>query len=131
MIETLLATVAKHYPDDDLAAVRAAFDSLTAQQTEALETAEIIAELRLDPPAIAAALLVRAVTGGGPTGTALEAVRERFGAEVAGLIEAVQRLSGIRWDRIEEHEAESLRKLFLAMARDVRVVVIVLAMRVQ
>ncbi len=128
MLDALLATVAKHYPDDDLAPIRAAFGALADEQAEAVETAEIIAELRLDPPAIVAALLVRAVMGGGITP---DAARERFGAEVAGLIEAVQRLGAIRWDRIEEHEAESLRKLFLAMARDVRVVVIVLAMRVQ
>src|SRR6185436_8693241 len=59
------------------------------------------------------------------------AVRERFGAEVANLCDGVRRLSEIRWDRIEEQEAESLRKLFVAMARDARVVIIVLAMRVQ
>ncbi len=95
---------------------------------QAAETAQLIAELRLDPPAVTAALLARIVLRN--TGE-LERIRQRFGAEVAGLIEGVQRLGSIRWDRIEKEEAEPLRKLFIAMARDVRVVIIVLAMRVQ
>ncbi|MBM4359005.1 MAG: bifunctional (p)ppGpp synthetase/guanosine-3',5'-bis(diphosphate) 3'-pyrophosphohydrolase [Deltaproteobacteria bacterium] len=94
----------------------------------ALETAQIVAEVRLDPKAVTAALLARVALR---DAAEISRCRERWGAEVAGLLEGVQRLASIRWDRIEEEEAESLRKLFLAMARDVRVVVIVLAMRVQ
>ena len=58
-------------------------------------------------------------------------MRELLGPEVATLLEGVQRLGRMRWDRIEEQAAESLRKMFLAMAHDVRVVLVVLAMRVQ
>jgi RelA/SpoT family (p)ppGpp synthetase len=95
---------------------------------EAAETAQIVAEVRLDPAAVTAALLTRVVLR---DAAELERNRERWGAEVTGIIEGVLRLAAIRWDRIEEEEAESLRKLFLAMAKDVRVVIIVLAMRVQ
>jgi GTP pyrophosphokinase len=104
------------------------FGALVDPKAEALETATIVADLRLDPAAVVAALLAR---HGLREPAARERIRERFGAEVAGLIDGVARLASIRWDRIEEEEAESLRKLFLAMAKDVRVVILVLAMRVQ
>ena len=61
----------------------------------------------------------------------LDSIRTLLGDEVANLLEGVQRLARIRWDRIEEEAAETLRKMFLAMAHDVRVVLIVLAIRVQ
>jgi GTP pyrophosphokinase len=152
MLDRLLTKVRKHYPDDDLTPIARAYEALQTHHhgaaaaepagdgpasrgavgeravEQACETAEIVADVRLDVPAIVAALLTRVVLR---NAAELDPVREKWGAEVAGLIEGVQRLVAIRWDQIEEEEAETLRKLFLAMARDVRVVIIVLAMRVQ
>ncbi|MSP25257.1 MAG: bifunctional (p)ppGpp synthetase/guanosine-3',5'-bis(diphosphate) 3'-pyrophosphohydrolase [Myxococcales bacterium] len=137
-LERLLATLGQHYPDDDAALLRSAVaeieadspgsDGVRAALETALETAQIVATLRLDPLAITAAVLARHALR---DRARMELFRERYGVEVAALLEGVARLIDIRWDRLEEEAAETLRKMFLAMARDVRVVIIVLAMRVQ
>ncbi len=133
-LERLLATLGQHYPGDDLGVVSLACAELEQDDRGheslhmALDTAHVVATLRLDPAAVASALLARHVLR---DRSRVEGVRERFGAEVASLVEGVCRLVDIRWDRIEEEAAETLRKMFLAMARDVRVVIVVLAMRVQ
>jgi len=105
-----------------------------------LETAKILADLRLDTPAIVAALLHDVLED---TPTTLEEVRREFGDEVAGLVDGVSKLSRISWESVEEGRrlsgrrrdedvsvwAENMRKMFLAMAEDVRVVLIKLADR--
>ncbi|GAB5544210.1 MAG: bifunctional (p)ppGpp synthetase/guanosine-3',5'-bis(diphosphate) 3'-pyrophosphohydrolase [Sandaracinaceae bacterium] len=134
--EALLSRLAKHHPDADAAVVSRAFELVQARYEgrepeavkHALDTAEVLARLRLDPSAVAASLTARAFIEGA---LPLEQVTEALGEDVARLLAGVQRLASIRWDRIEEEAAETLREMFLAMARDVRVVMIVLAMRVQ
>jgi RelA/SpoT family (p)ppGpp synthetase len=94
--------------------------------------ARMLAELGLDHRAVAAGLLHDVVED---TPWTIDDVRERFDAEVANLVDGVTKLAyidtmskmGIR--DIEAEEAESLRKMFLAMAEDVRVVLIKLADR--
>jgi len=134
---SVLATLAAHYPDGDVAQVRDAFEHLAVQCRERgvrvdigheLETVLVLANLRVDPPALAAALLAPLVVDGDQPAASF---RERFGGEVADLLDGVARLARIQWDRIEEEAAETLRKMFLAMARDVRVVLVVLAIRVR
>lgn len=136
-LSQLLTTVAARYPDADLAKVRAAFEMLEKRKGDAdppihlehaLETARVLADMRLDPPAVTAALVAPLVVR---LDMPLDDIREPLGEEVAMLLEGVEKLAKIRWDRLEEEAAESLRKMFLAMARDVRVVLVVLAMRVQ
>jgi GTP pyrophosphokinase len=135
----LTSAVEARHPDADLGLLRRGLaflerlardapDSSPINLSHALETARVLADMRLDPAAVTAAL-VAAVTVHG--GAELDAIRGALGDEVADLLEGVVRLGRIRWDRIEEEAAESLRKMFLAMARDVRVVLVVLAMRVQ
>jgi len=89
-----------------------------------LRAALALAEMRLDPATLAATLLVAV-----PGAFAPVAIAETLGPEVATLVEGASRLSQVRWDRLEDERVETLRKMFLAMARDIRVVLIVLALR--
>lgn len=97
-----------------------------------LAVALMLADLHLDPATIAAGLLHDVPED---TSVTIDQVREMFGAEVASLVDGVTKLGQI--DRlsaesrasIEEQRAESLRKMFLAMVHDVRVVLIKLADR--
>ncbi|MDX1657021.1 MAG: HD domain-containing protein, partial [Candidatus Competibacteraceae bacterium] len=96
----------------------------------ALAVADILADLRLDHEVIAACLLREAVDSGGLDPAALA---NEFGASVRRLVEGTSRLEGIGDFHQQGHHAhrqlESLRKMLLAMAEDVRVVLIVLAIR--
>ncbi|MGH1348125.1 MAG: RelA/SpoT family protein [Nannocystales bacterium] len=87
----------------------------------AVDTLEVLVGLRLDGSALAAALLC-----GGPRGRFPPDVS----AEILGLIDGVQRLGQVQWSHLEDEAAESLRKMFLSMASDLRVVLLALAGRV-
>jgi RelA/SpoT family (p)ppGpp synthetase len=97
-----------------------------------VEVARMLADLRLDHHSVAAGLLHDIVED---TDWTVEDVRQAFGAEVAQLVDGVTKLAYIDTmsqmgsGDMEEQEAESLRKMFLAMAEDVRVVLIKLADR--
>src|SRR5918911_918344 len=91
-----------------------------------LATADVLAELRLDPTTIAAALLHDVVED---TGTTKEELAERFGDEVAEIVDGVTKLKRLPSGNLEEAQAESLRKMIVAMSRDVRVIIIKLADR--
>ena len=92
-----------------------------------LETTRIIHRLGLDPDALAAALVHELHRIGELDD---EALTKALGPAVQALSAAVLRLDRVHWSRIEEEAAESLRKMFLAMASDPRVVLIALAGRV-
>ncbi len=93
-----------------------------------LAVARLLAELRLDELALIAAVVRPAAEA-----RALEIaeVGEAFGADVARLVEGTARLEHVRWDRLEQEATENLRKMFLAIASDIRVVLIALAERVE
>jgi guanosine-3',5'-bis(diphosphate) 3'-pyrophosphohydrolase len=97
-----------------------------------LAVAGILADLRLDPATIAAALLHDVVED---TPITLDDLRREFGEEIAKLVDGVTKLGTIdqitelRRRNLEEEQAENLRKIFLAMVDDVRVVLIKLADR--
>jgi guanosine-3',5'-bis(diphosphate) 3'-pyrophosphohydrolase len=86
----------------------------------------ILAEMQLDVPSICAALLHDVPED---TDVTLEEIEQAFGHEIARLVDGVTKLSRISWDTLEEKQAENLRKMFLAMAEDARVVLIKLADR--
>ena len=91
-----------------------------------LEVADILADLRLDPVAIAAGLLHDIVED---TPNTIEKVRELFGEQVAHVVEGVTKLSALQFSSSEERQAESFRKMLLAMVDDIRVILVKLADR--
>jgi GTP pyrophosphokinase len=136
--EVLLQTLAGHYPQADLTPVAEAFDMAVDAHsgqkratgepyvTHPMASAQILAELGLDPIAIEAALLHDVPED---TDYSLNDVEERFGAEVAHLVDGVTKLSKFSTHSHEQQQAENIRKMLLAMAEDIRVVLIKLADR--
>jgi GTP pyrophosphokinase len=88
--------------------------------------AKIVAELGLDDVTIAAALLHDAVED---TGTPLEQLDEEFGPDVAAIVDGVTKLDRIKFESKEAQQAATMRKMLVAMAKDLRVLIIKLADR--
>ncbi len=134
----LLATLERHYPQADLTPVSQALDlaveahagqkraSGEPYATHPIASAQILAELGIDPVAVQAALLHDVPED---TEFSLVDVEERFGPEVAHLVDGVTKLSKFSTHTHEQQQAENIRKMFLAMAEDIRVVLIKLADR--
>lgn len=91
-----------------------------------VEVAIILAELKMDCDVVCAALLHDTVED---TQTSLADVTDLFGATVAELVDGVTKLTNIEVDSMDEKQALNLRKMFLAMSRDIRVVIVKLADR--
>ena len=137
-VQELLAKMREHFPKADLDVLGEAYQ-FAAQahhaQTRAsgepyinhsVTVAATLVDLRLDPVTIAAALLHDVAED---TGVTLNEVQARFGTEIASLVDGVTKLGKIEWMSREERQAESLRKMFLAMASDIRIVLLKLADR--
>src|SRR5689334_10760650 len=88
--------------------------------------AEILAGLHLDASSIKAALLHDVVED---TASTLGEVQQRFGEDVALLVDGVSKIDHLRFDSVAEAQAESFRKMLLAMAKDLRVILVKLADR--
>ena len=138
-LSQMLARVQKYYPGDGYKLVEKAY--LFAQEahknqyrksgepyfTHPCFVASILVELSLDPPTIAAGLLHDTVEVS--EGITLDTIRQEFGEEVAMLVDGVTKLNKLDFADKEEAQAESLRKMILAMGKDIRVVLIKLADR--
>jgi GTP pyrophosphokinase len=138
LIDELIETVAAYNPDVDRDLLARAFAfAATAHEGQQRRSGEdfihhpwgaakICAELHLDEQTIAAALLHDVVED---TGTDIKEVRAEFGDEIAQLVEGVTKLTRIQFQSREQAEAENYRKMIVAMAQDVRVILIKLADR--
>ncbi|MBJ7458074.1 MAG: bifunctional (p)ppGpp synthetase/guanosine-3',5'-bis(diphosphate) 3'-pyrophosphohydrolase, partial [Thermoleophilaceae bacterium] len=91
-----------------------------------VEVAKICVGMRLDTPTLCAALLHDTVED---TSTTLVEIRDHFGQEIAGLVDGVTKLTGITFTSRDEAQAENYRKMMVAMADDIRVILIKLADR--
>jgi RelA/SpoT family (p)ppGpp synthetase len=127
-IDNLIEKVREYYPKSESDFLRRAYayaenayGGLKTGLRHSLQTAMILAEFHLDPSAIAAALLQDVIALSGAT---LETVQEKFDQDTARLVGGITRLNKITWGSLEEEKAEGLRKMFLAMADDLRVVLI-------
>ncbi len=94
--------------------------------THPCAVAEILIDLGMDTPSVAAAFLHDVIEDTSATG---EDIRAHFGEEILTLVDGVTKLDKIRYASHEEEDAENFRKIFVAMANDVRVIIIKLADR--
>jgi GTP diphosphokinase / guanosine-3',5'-bis(diphosphate) 3'-diphosphatase len=137
-LEELLEKLRTHRPSEDPWLVRRAFDIAAERHrdqfrssgdpyiTHLLEVAHILADMKLDATTLAAALLHDAIED---TEYPVSRLEERFGAEVAHLVEGVTKISRLNMMAPEARQAENVRKMLLAMVNDVRVVLVKLADR--
>jgi GTP pyrophosphokinase len=136
-LELLVELVHSYAPDMDTERIERAYAVAAAAHagqtrasgepyvTHPLATAKILADLYMDGDTIVAGLLHDVPED---TLVTLEELRAQFGDDVANLVDGVTKLSQLRYGK-DQVEAESLRKMFLAMAEDIRVVLIKLADR--
>ena len=94
--------------------------------THPLAAAEIVLEIGLDEDSICAALLHDCIED---TNVTFQQIEERFGKEVADIVEGVTKLTRVTYTSAEDEQMENLRKMLFAMAQDIRVILIKLADR--
>src|SRR3990172_3941258 len=92
-----------------------------------LEVANILADLKLDIPTVAAGILHDTIEN---TEATLSQLTEMFGEEIAALVDGVTKIGRIEFTSSEEQQSENFRKMILAMSKDIRVILIKLADRV-
>ncbi len=136
--EALLKHAQTNRPNEDTSLIRKAWEFCVSHHegqmrasgepyiVHPLEVAEVLVEMKLDATAIAAALLHDAVED---TPATSEEIDERFGDQVAHIVEGVTKIDKIQFANREDRQAENVRKMLLAMVSDVRVVLIKLADR--
>lgn len=137
-IEDLLQKLGETKSESDLAKIRSAYEFASqahqGQKRESgeeyiqhpLEVAAIVHELGMDTTSIIAALLHDVVEDTPIDG---EEISKRFGSEVALLVDGVTKLTRLAFQNKQEQQMENLRKMFLAMTQDLRVIIIKLADR--
>jgi guanosine-3',5'-bis(diphosphate) 3'-pyrophosphohydrolase len=137
-IDDILETIRSYHADADLDAVRKAYVysakvhhgqtrlSGDYYMTHLMEVASILTRLRMDVPTIITGLLHDTIED---TLSTEEELREVFGDEVTEMVDGVTKISKISFKTSEERQAENFRKMLLAMARDIRVILVKLADR--
>jgi GTP pyrophosphokinase len=136
--DELLDKLRKNRPSEDPWVVRRAYEIAAERHrdqvrssgdpymTHLLEVAHILADMRMDATTLTAALLHDVIED---TEFPVTRIEERFGPEVARLVEGVTKISRLNISAPEARQAESIRKMLLAMVNDVRVVLVKLADR--
>ena len=134
----LIETIKKYNPVFNEELVKKAFDMAVSSHDgqmrksgepfvmHPLAVATILAEMELDVPSIVAGLLHDTIED---TDVSHEDIKSIFGEEIVTLVEGVTKLGKIPYSTMEEQQVENLRKMFLAMAKDIRVILIKLADR--
>jgi GTP pyrophosphokinase len=136
--EDLLDKVRGYSPDADLELLRKAYVFSALEHkgqirhsgepylVHPMEVADILADMKLDAVCIAAGLLHDVVED---TLTTPDKIREKFGEDVAHIVEGVTKIGAIPFSSSEERQAENFRKMLLAMVDDIRVILVKLADR--
>jgi GTP diphosphokinase / guanosine-3',5'-bis(diphosphate) 3'-diphosphatase len=136
--EELLQKLLKNRPSEDPWLVRRAYEIASERHhdqfrasgelyiSHLIEVAHILADMRMDATTLTAALLHDAIED---TEYPVARIEERFGPDVARLVEGVTKISRLNMTAPETRQAESVRKMLLAMVNDVRVVLVKLADR--
>ena len=136
--EDIQETVQRHHPDADLEILRKAYIFSAVEHkgqvrasgepylVHPLEVAAILAEMRMDPICVAVGLLHDVLED---TLTTPERLSEYFGPDVLHIVEGVTKISQIPFATSEERQAETYRKMLLAMVDDIRVILVKLADR--
>ena len=135
---TMHATIMKHMPGADMALIDQAVEYANAKHQyqkrkdgspyiiHPLAVAEVVAEMGLDMDAILGALLHDCIED---TDASHEEIEKLFGTTVAELVEGVTKLTRANFSTSEQAQMENLRKMFMAMSKDIRVVLIKIADR--
>ena len=131
-LEELIQIMVKYHPDADVAMVEKAYHfAQKAHEGQMRKSGEpyffhplmvagILAKLMLDPPTIAAGLLHDTVED--CEDVTIEVIAREFGQDVALLVDGVTKLKRLDFSSRVEQQAESIRKMILAMSKDIRVV---------
>jgi guanosine-3',5'-bis(diphosphate) 3'-pyrophosphohydrolase len=137
-LNEVISRVESYFPTADLDLIRRAYDFAAKAHdgqrrrsgdpyvVHPLSVASVIAELKLDVASVCAGLLHDCVED---TAATTEDLAKRFGGEIAFLVDGVTKLGKIPWNTREDQQAENFRKMLLAMARDIRVILIKLCDR--
>ena len=137
-LDQVLDVFLSHNPNQSTALIREAYESAChahdgqmrksgdAYITHPVAVAEIIASLGLDEATVASALLHDTVED---TGAGLDDLEKKFGSEIASIVDGVTKLDRIKFDTKEAQQAASMRKMLVAVAKDLRVLIIKLGDR--
>lgn len=137
-LQEIIQNIQSYHPDPNLDPVKQAYHYVRNKhqgQTRAsgepyvnhvTEVAFLATKLKLDISSIVTCLLHDTVED---TSTTLEEIEEKFGKEVSELVDGVTKLSQVKFSSREEQQAENFRKMLLAMAKDIRVLLIKLCDR--
>ena len=139
MLENLISQIESYNPNADIGVVAKAYNYAEMAHSNAqrrysgeryfvhpYNVALILADLHVDVQTIAAGLLHDVVED---TGITKDDIKREFGDEIASMVDGVTKLSKVKYHNREERQAESLRKMIIAMSKDIRVVIIKLADR--
>lgn len=138
MIEKLISIIESYNPQADMRQVIKAYNFANEAHEGQLRNsgekyivhpvnvAMILAELNMDTPTIIAGLLHDVIED---TSVSYEDMVDKFGKEVADLVDGVTKLKKLEYKTKQENQAENLRKMVLAMANDIRVIIVKLADR--
>ena len=136
--QSLMRAIARHAPTTDIALVDQAYRYADMKHKKQLRksgepyiihplaVAEIVVEIGLDTDAILAALLHDCLED---TDASFDEIARLFGRTVAELVEGVTKLTRVNYSTTEEQQMENLRKMFMAMSKDIRVILIKIADR--